>query len=498
MSQVPNSPPPQYIDNGANLPEVVSPGQHPYADGPQVINSGPQHAPELYHQYGNGHSHPYQGQQQYDTSPEVTYSNTDYKGGTVVPGPGAVPHEGSAANHGAGAEGATKPIPFWRRKRMMLLAAGVVLLVIVGAVVGGVVGSQKAKSSAGADSATSPAQGVSPPGSSPTPSTTPVAVSRRPGTVATTSRGVEVFTHGIQLFWQDEGSPDITYSVYNNGLDYGPLRQLNLSRPPKGATPLAATSWFVDNNRTNNASVQLYYLLETNSAGRLDIAMADLVCTRQQACTETGTTIISANVTAEVASNSDLTAVWRRDQKNFKYNNRVYYQAKGTGSLIELSGDTATTTGWAETDLKAQAQNGSSLASVFADGYSMELYYLDTTGALTGLVNTDHWASPTQIKADSGDTGAAGTGVIEACWENSSNIFRIYRATDKGNLVEYNRKGVGSSWAAGMSPNGRAADSTFTVSSWDADVRLFFVEKGVMTRGTRGTTSWKMDAVKDI
>lgn len=244
--------------------------------------------------------------------------------------------------------------------------------------------------------------------------------------------------------------------------------------------------------------VQLYYLLETTTnAGRVDIAMADLICSRNQTCIETGITIITANVTAQVASNSDITAVWRRDQKNFRYNNRVYYQAKDTGSLIELSGDKATTTGWAEIDLKTQALNGSSLASVFAEGHSMELYYLDVNGAITELVNTDKWAPPTQIKVDS-DVGAQGTGVLEALWEPSTNIFRIYRVTDKGSIIEYNRSQTGSLWSAGMSPNGRVADSTMTLSAWDADVRLFFLERGVMKRASRGDLSWKIDDVKDI
>ncbi|KAH7031417.1 uncharacterized protein B0I36DRAFT_323888 [Microdochium trichocladiopsis] len=511
MSQIPGSPPPQYSDNGSSLPEVVNPGHYPYADAPQVVNSGPQHAPELHYQYGGQYQQPQQQQPYYDQSPEAVYKADEYKGSAA--GGTAAPYEvtsnGTAAGAGAGAGGAgadasAKGAPFWRRKRVMLAAAGVLVLVIVGAVVGGVVGSQKAKSSSGSTS--SSANGSGPPAvatpSAPLPSSTPSATAvwtpaRRPGSAASTSRGNGVFTQGIQLFWQNEGSTDITYSVYNNGADYGPLNKLELSRPPKNVTSLAATSWFVDNNSTKDAIVQLYYLLETDTSGRLDIAMADLVCTHNQTCTEKGTTLITANATAEVDTFSDITAVWRRDQENFKYNNRVYYQAKGSGNIIELSGDSATTTGWGEKDLGVQAQNGSSLTSVFAPGYTMELYYFDATGSMTELITTDHWADPAAIDVEP-PAGARGAGVLEACWEPSTNIFRIYHVTDKGAIMEYDRDGVGSQWEGGMSPNGQTVDSTLTASSWDAEVRLFYIQRDEMQRATRGKTSWKIDLLKDI
>jgi len=510
MSQLPASPPPQYVDTGSSLPEVVVPGQHPYADAPQVINSGAHNAPELHYQ-NSGQYHQqlqqHHQQQYFDQSPEaVTYQGSDYKGAAAV-APYEVNGAGAAAAAATSAAPEPKPVPFWRRKRVLLIAAGVLVAIIVAAVVGGVVGSQKAKSgadssSSAAGSNSSPATQTAQPPSSTTgtssAASTATAAVMRPGSVASTSRGNAVFSQGIQVFWQDVTTSEISYSVYNNGADYGPLTKLELSRPPKGLTSLAATSWFVDNNATKDAIVQLYYLLETDSQGHVDVAMADLICTHNQTCTEQDTVILTTNVTiAEVDPFTDLAAVWRRDQSSFKYNNRVYFQAKGSGNIIELVGDSAETTGWGFKDLGVQAQNGSSLTAVFAPGYTMELYYFSPNGTLTEIVNTDHWADPVTIDVDP-PRGAGGSGTLEACWEPSVNLFLLYYVDNKGNAMEYLRSGIGSDWSGGMSPSGQTIDQTIMCAAWDADLRLFYSQHGQMTRATRNKTAWKIDLLSDI
>ncbi|KAH8647147.1 hypothetical protein BX600DRAFT_518432 [Xylariales sp. PMI_506] len=385
--------------------------------------------------------------------------------------------------------------------RWLLLLLAVVVIIIPGAIVGGVIGSrQTQKHGQGGQPTSSPSiatKTVNTAVSTSTGRSQSATTLPTPGLSLAAAVTEDDVNASMQVFYQTHDDATIKYRFEAaSGAGYGPTYNLTLSLTPQSNAPFAVTSRY---DESNNTVVNFFYVYEADTRAQADIAMSVLACNSTSGeCLETSSTIITANATTGVHSESRVAAVW---MQNSDTDFRVYYQ--GTSSaIIEIDGEAAATNGWTTKTLALDAVGGSSLAVLAAPGPNLNVFYasIDTANAAPMMLPWENngWQTSSAIAISSGSSisGTVAPGwnraaQLSACYEAATDTYRVYYTEPgAGTIVGYSRNGTTADWTLGTSQSWGKADAGVSAVAMTDQVRLFYLTGGSLEQSVLENGTW--------